>query len=164
MTLNSRVPLRRDRGRRRTLPAWLLATFVAIFLGTTFLSAYLVFATVRDFVAGWKITGASPATPSASLGQSTPGAAGTGVAGVTPAPGVTPVPTVAVQPWTGTDRVTILILGIDRRAGENEKGYLTDSIMVVTLDPQTRTARYSQWIGGDPQTGVDPADGLLEHA
>jgi polyisoprenyl-teichoic acid--peptidoglycan teichoic acid transferase len=140
MAQNSRVPLRRDRPRRQTLPSWLLGTFVAVFLGTTFFSAYLVFSGVRNFVSGWKITGSILATPAVAVAQLTAAPAGTGAPADTPAPGATPVPTVAVRSWTGTDRVTILVMGIDRRAGENEKGYLTDSIMVITLDPQTRTA------------------------
>ena len=140
MTQYNRVPLRRERLPRRILPPWMLGIFIAVFLGGVFLSAYLVFATVRDFVAGWKITGATVATPVAGFGQSTPAAAGTGSPADTPPPGATAIPTVAVKSWTGTNRVTILVMGIDRRAGDNEKGYLTDSIMVVTLDPQTRTA------------------------
>ena len=144
MTQNSRVPLRRERPQHRTLPAWLLGTLVAVFLGATFLSAYLVFSTVRDFVAGWKITGTTLATPAVSAAQTTPSASagGTNVpaAAGTAAPNATPVPTVAVQSWAGNSRVTILVLGIDRRAGEDEKGYLTDTMMVVTIDPQTRTA------------------------
>src|SRR5579859_1901462 len=140
MTQYNRVPLRRERPNHRTLPPWVLGIFVVVFLGGVFLSAYLVFSTVRDFVAGWKITaGAALPTPSSAVAQAT-AAGGTPQPGDTPVPGATPIPTVAVNSWTGTDRVTILVMGIDRRVGENEKGYLTDSIMVITLDPQTRTA------------------------
>src|SRR5579859_6587838 len=140
MTQYNRVPLRRERPNHRTLPPWVLGIFVVVFLGGVFLSAYLVFSTVRDFVAGWKITaGAALPTPSSAVAQAT-AAGGTPQPGDTPVPGATPIPTVAVNSWTGTSRVTILVMGIDRRVGENEKGYLTDSIMVNTLDPQTRTA------------------------
>ena len=140
MTQYNRVPLRRERPRHRTLPPWLLGIFVAIFLIGVFLSAYLVFATVRDFVAGWKITASAVSTPATGFAQSTALPPGTGTPDATLAPGATAMPTVAVNSWTGTERVTILVMGIDRRAGEEEKGYLTDSIMVITLDPQTRTA------------------------
>ncbi len=140
MTQYNRVPLRRERPGRRTLPPWMVGIFIAVFLSGTFLSAYLVFSTVRDFVAGWKITSNPLATPSTAQAQSTPALAGTGAPAGTSVPGATAVPTVVVKSWTGTERVTILLMGIDRRAGENEKGYLTDSIMVITLDPQTRTA------------------------
>ncbi len=41
--------------------------------------------------------------------------------------------------WTGTDRITILLMGIDER--EQEEGpWRTDSMMVVTLDPVTMKA------------------------
>jgi LCP family protein required for cell wall assembly len=142
MTQYNRVPLRREHPHRRTLPPWVLGLFVAVFLGAVFFSAYLVFSTVRDFVAGWKITSTALSTPVSVAGASATQAApaGTGTPGATPPPNATAIPTVAVNSWTGTNRVTILVMGIDRRAGEDEKGYLTDSIMVITIDPQTRTA------------------------
>ena len=41
--------------------------------------------------------------------------------------------------WTGTDRITILLMGIDER--EQEEGpWRTDSMMIVTLDPVTMKA------------------------
>jgi LCP family protein required for cell wall assembly len=137
-----RVPLRSNRPRRPTnLPGWLLATLVGLFVVATFVSAYLVFATVRDFVAGWKITGQNPATPVAGIGGGDdPGTGGGTQPLATPAPGQTPEPTVEVKAWSGTDRVTILVMGIDRRVGEDEKGYLTDTMMLVSVDPAARTA------------------------
>src|SRR5258707_1676234 len=104
MTQYNRVPLRRERPHRRTLPPWLLGIFVAVFLGGVFLSAYLVFSTVRDFVAGWKITGTVLATPSTALAQSSPLPSGTGTPAGTPPPGATAITTIAVHSWTGTDR------------------------------------------------------------
>ncbi len=45
----------------------------------------------------------------------------------------------ALPTWTGTDRITILLMGIDER--EQEEGpWRTDSMMVVTLDPVTMKA------------------------
>ncbi len=41
--------------------------------------------------------------------------------------------------WTGEDRVTILMLGIDERAQESGP-WRTDTMMLVTLDPQTLRA------------------------
>ncbi len=40
----------------------------------------------------------------------------------------------ALEPWTGTERVSILLLGIDQRCEENGPTH-TDSIMVLTIDP-----------------------------
>jgi len=41
--------------------------------------------------------------------------------------------------WTGTDRVTVLILGIDERAQEDDF-WRTDTIILATLDPVTMQA------------------------
>jgi polyisoprenyl-teichoic acid--peptidoglycan teichoic acid transferase len=41
--------------------------------------------------------------------------------------------------WTGTDRVTVLILGIDERA-QTEDFWRTDTIILATLDPVTQEA------------------------
>ena len=143
MAQYTRVPLRESRARRRrTLPGWLLGGLAGLFLLVTLFSAYLVFATVRDFVAGWKITSQNPATPVAEANATAAGGdtGGGDDPAATPAPGSTPVPTVDVQSWSGTDRVTILVMGIDRRAGEEERGYLTDTMLLVTLDPVAHTA------------------------
>jgi polyisoprenyl-teichoic acid--peptidoglycan teichoic acid transferase len=142
MTHYTRVPLRDDRGRprrRRMLPVWLLGGLAGIFVVAMVVSAFLVFSTVRDLVANWKVTRQGASTAVAAVltpGTPAPGTQVTPTAGPSP----TPIPTVAVETWTGTERVTILVMGIDRRAGEDEKGYLTDTMMLVTLDPQSRTA------------------------
>jgi LCP family protein required for cell wall assembly len=141
MTHYHRVPLRNGRPKRPMLPSWLLGVLLAGFALVSVLSAVLVFTTVRDFVAGWKITSQNPATPQAQTDStSSPTQAGVVLPVATPQPGDTAVPTPAVGAWTGTDRVTILVMGIDRRQGEEEKGYLTDTMMLVTLDPSARTA------------------------
>lgn len=139
MTHYQRVPLRNGRPRRPLLPSWLLGVLLAGFALATLLSAIFVFTTVRNFVAGWKVTNQNPATP-AAVAQVTDSETGAVVPLATPKPGDTPVPTPSVGAWTGTDRVTILVMGIDRRQGEDEKGYLTDTMMLVTMDPAARTA------------------------
>ena len=45
----------------------------------------------------------------------------------------------ALKPWSGQDRVTILLLGIDQRCEENGPAH-TDSMMVLTIDPLSLTA------------------------
>ncbi len=42
--------------------------------------------------------------------------------------------------WTGTERITVLLLGIDERAQWNEPAWRTDTMMVLTLDPVTLEA------------------------
>ena len=41
--------------------------------------------------------------------------------------------------WTGTERITVLLLGIDERAQENGP-WRTDTLMLLTLDPNTKQA------------------------
>jgi len=43
------------------------------------------------------------------------------------------------QPWDGTNPVTLLLLGVDRRPEGTDPPH-TDTIMLVTLDPYARTA------------------------
>jgi polyisoprenyl-teichoic acid--peptidoglycan teichoic acid transferase len=43
------------------------------------------------------------------------------------------------QPWSGTERVNILLLGIDLRCGEEGPTH-TDSMMVITIDPVGKSA------------------------
>ncbi|MCS6772929.1 MAG: LCP family protein [Anaerolineae bacterium] len=50
----------------------------------------------------------------------------------------TPLPEeqiVLPQPWDGKERVNVLLLGIDQRAGDQEPAYRTDTMIVFTLDP-----------------------------
>ena len=61
-----------------------------------------------------------------------------GVEGVTSAPRFEPS-TRAVPEWSGTSRVTLLLLGTDQRDGENAPPR-TDTIIVATLDPVAKTA------------------------
>src|ERR1700716_157865 len=42
--------------------------------------------------------------------------------------------------WTGTERVNILLLGIDKRDDEPIAGTRSDTIMVASIDPETRAA------------------------
>src|SRR5688500_15042338 len=61
-----------------------------------------------------------------------------GVEGVSSAPRFEPS-TQPVPEWSGTSRVTLLLLGTDQRDGENAPPR-TDTIIVATLDPVAKTA------------------------
>lgn len=52
---------------------------------------------------------------------------------------IAPTPTAAAEAWEGSDRVNILLLGIDRRPGEAFVSR-TDSMMIISIDPQADTA------------------------
>jgi LCP family protein required for cell wall assembly len=118
----------------------MIGGMAAIFVLATAISAYLVFTTVRDLVAGWQITSFSSTPFPGGNGHTNSGASTP--SGGTPAPGATPGPvaTVPQHTWTDAGRVTVLVMGIDRRVGEDEKGYLTDSLMLLTVDPASKTA------------------------
>jgi polyisoprenyl-teichoic acid--peptidoglycan teichoic acid transferase len=42
---------------------------------------------------------------------------------------------IALTPWNGTSRFTVLVMGLDRRPGETGLAYRTDTMMLVSLDP-----------------------------
>ncbi len=122
--------------RRASLPGWVYAALAALFLLATAISAYLVYATVRDVVASM----AAPGTPR-SVGGGGSGSAAPTAGPHTPQPTAgSASPAISFLPWKGTDRVTVLLMGIDQRGGETDTAYRTDSMMLLTVDPVARTA------------------------
>ena len=118
------------------MPSWALGIFLGAFVLVVGISGYVIFTTVRDFVAGWSITdlpgpilvqGTSPAQP-----------------GAKPAPPTATLAPIIPKRWTGTQRVTVLLTGIDFREGitceDQGKASRTDSIMIATVDPVGMTA------------------------
>ena len=60
----------------------------------------------------------------------------------TPLPTFSPytaTPDLHIQPWNGTERFTVLLMGLDKRPGENGTAFRTDSMILVSIDPQTRS-------------------------
>ncbi len=133
MTQPSPSTVRNVRPRRG---GWVSGVLLAAFVLTVGFSAYLIFTTVRDFVLSWKWTD-NPG-PGVSLNQPT-SAANANIAPPTKTP-----PPIIPQKWSGTERVTVLLMGIDYRQGadcENQgTAYRTDTMMLATLDPVGMTA------------------------
>jgi LCP family protein required for cell wall assembly len=107
-----------------------------VFAGTLLIAAlagFFVFRTVRNVVAGWSAGGPSPFGFSGSSNPTN-----------TPALGESPTPFLieeTPQAWDGTERVTILLMGLDYRDWERGEGPpRTDTMMVLTIDPLTNTA------------------------
>lgn len=126
--------MRRRRNRQtRAVPDRLIWGLGAAFIILGLLSAALMFSAVRGLAANW--TGAGLPSFSGGAGSQD---------GPTPAPGVTPtVSTVddAPKPWDGTERVSILLMGLDYRDWlEGEGPPRTDSMMLFTIDPVAKTA------------------------
>jgi len=126
-------------GTRRASPtARKLATWMVWLLGGAFLMSLGLMGTVlhfavRDLTASYTGVGLNPFRPQSRPAQAT-----------TPDPFATPTLTqleVKPQPWDGTSRVTILLMGLDYRdwvAGESTPR--SDTMMLVTIDPLTLQA------------------------
>jgi len=107
------------------------AILAAAFLGAGLVVGGLAHVVTRELVASWTGMGLNPFRPQ-------PGAPGG-----SDQPGPTPTISLAVtpQPWSGHDRVTILLMGLDYRDWVAREGApRTDSMMLVTLDPITGQA------------------------
>jgi len=108
----------------------LLAAFGVVAI----ITAVVAFNIIRNLVSGWEVTD----LPGAPVD-----AGNNGQVSVTIDPGTILQeegrPT--ARPWDGASRVNILILGLDYRDYQEEDGpSRTDSMMVLTLDPGSKTA------------------------
>ena len=114
------------------------------FLIATVAVAYLTYISVRDFVAEWKLTKGEGIAVSQDDDQpaSTPNALGTPAAEgdqlTSPLQEVGPEP----KPWDGASRVTVLLMGLDYGdwSGERKCPCRTDTMILLTIDPLTRSA------------------------
>lgn len=124
---------KRSTRRRSSFPQWLIKILVGAFIVAAFLSAYLVFDAVYNLAAAWKGTG----LPEFNISGGQTGDVPLG-------PDVTP--TVVLldelpESWSGTSRVTILLMGLDYRDWvKGESATRTDTMILVTLDPVSETA------------------------
>lgn len=109
-----------------------MGALIGVFILATTLSAYLVFASVRDFVADWRVTNIHPTPVGATGGGGTGDPTGSGTSGASGS--------LVPKKWSGADRVTLLVMGIDRRAIETEHAYRTDTMMLISMDPVAHTA------------------------
>jgi len=130
-------------------PLFTVAVFWAFVLGG------LVFGGI--FLANWRALGARAAErpPGAPPSVMTVGAGPVSVivpVGMNPAPvsappkaaeitsGIAAVVKTVLPDWQGTDRVNILLLGIDKRDDEPIAGTRSDTIMLASIDPATKSA------------------------
>jgi LCP family protein required for cell wall assembly len=120
------------RSKRRNFPTWLVRVLAGGFILAGLLSAYLLFVNVRNLAAAWSGTG----LPSFQISR--PSSNGDTESEPTPTPAVLDELPAA---WDGNERVTVLVMGLDYRDWERGDGPpRTDSMMLVTLDPLSRTA------------------------
>jgi len=46
---------------------------------------------------------------------------------------------IILRPWDGESRLTVLVMGLDRRPGDTSLAHRTDTILLVSLDPQAQS-------------------------
>ncbi len=127
---SSAGPNRADKPARGRRP-WVAAALVlsALVVGA------LAFVGTRNFVASWEVTN----LPGVSIRRDPTSIPGPEGGPTQPPPQVISGPT--PQPWDGASRVTVLVMGLDYRDWEKEEGApRTDTMMLLTVDPLSRTA------------------------
>jgi LCP family protein required for cell wall assembly len=122
----------------------LISVFLMVFLAGGLYSGYLFYATIREIVAQTEL----PAIPVIQLPSiHLPEAAAEEDSAPTPIlPKMTPIPDSEnvlsyeppPAPVTNGERINVLLLGIDRRGGKSW-AYRTDTIIIVTVDPNNKT-------------------------
>lgn len=149
--LSTTASQKRNGTRKRSQsPLWLrmfVACFLVIFFISGIISGFLFYAAVREIVAQAEF----PAMPAVRLPSIDISLAGVGEEEAAHLPQM-PVMTagavtgggqevyVAPPPPVPDDRINILLLGIDRRGKRTGWGYLTDTIIIVTVDRDNNTA------------------------
>ena len=114
----SRIGRRGVQQRSRAQVVFVVVLTV-LFVAVSTWIGYVLFRQVRDVVAG---SGFFPS-----------------LTGETDNGGSDPISQYIWEPWQGTDRVNILVLGVDER--EREEGpWRTDTILILTVDPLTLSA------------------------
>ena len=121
--------------KRDALYRIVVGLLVLGFIVTTLMAGVAAYVTSRDLSTNWTGVGFNPFRPNAGPTQVGASAAPPGTTALPPPPQVTPIP------WNGSERVTLLILGLDYRDWVAGSGApRSDSMMLITLDPITRKA------------------------
>jgi LCP family protein required for cell wall assembly len=127
--MKSQLSIKSMKGDRVTWIIVGMSLILAIVVG------YLVFNTVRKVVTAWASGAPSPFGLSSRE---------TDIASGNALPDETLLPITieeTPQPWDGTERVTILLMGLDYRDWESGDGPpRTDTMMLLTIDPVAKTA------------------------
>jgi polyisoprenyl-teichoic acid--peptidoglycan teichoic acid transferase len=110
--------------------------YIAVITILAIVVGIFVFNAVRKLVQGWTI-GTLPGAPSVTEPTQVINAQGTIVPNNTAlqsSSGPTPIA------WDGSSRVTVLLMGLDYDDTEARRVPRTDSMILVSMDPQTKTA------------------------
>lgn len=123
--------------KRRTssglrLPLWAIGAVLLLVLGLIVASSIWLYQTVQGMASTWEMTDPEFNTVSEPV-PNAPVTVDNGSG--TEANGAGPIISVdTIKPWSGNERISILLLGIDQRCDEEGPTH-TDSMMIVTIDP-----------------------------
>jgi LCP family protein required for cell wall assembly len=120
--------------RRKSPPNWLMIGLAIAFVIAASATTILTFLAVRDFVVSRGIRG----IPAINVG---PGSAEGGPFGIADNVPLQPENGPTPEPWDGSSRVNILIMGVDYRDWEDgNDAPRTDTMILFSVDPATRSA------------------------
>lgn len=131
----------RQRKVRRELGApddWAWVIIAAALLGTTVLMSMIVFFLLQATrgMSGTVATAGPPVEPTSVLYG--PGGILEGVANSESAGGMLgDGESMLIESWDGEERFTVLVMGMDQRPGEFGSSTRTDTMILISLDPQT---------------------------
>ncbi|MBN2556553.1 MAG: LCP family protein [Anaerolineales bacterium] len=118
--------------KRSEKPNWLIRILAGAFIVGALVSVFLLYRTVKGMASSW--TGAGLPSFNGTSGET----------GAATGDETTPTPVLLDElpdAWNGQERVTILLMGLDYRDWETGEGPArTDSMMLLTVDPISRTA------------------------
>jgi LCP family protein required for cell wall assembly len=127
-----------DSETKSSPPNWLLISLGVVFLIAASTTAVLTFIAVRDFVVSRGIKGVQGVSASSEEGTSpdTSGIPPEVADNVPLQPQEGPTP----EPWDGTSRVNILVMGLDYRDWQDgNDASRTDTMILVSIDPGSRS-------------------------
>jgi LCP family protein required for cell wall assembly len=122
-----------------TLPLWALAVIGLVFVGVAVFAGTILFRVVQDAIASGPFAPAviSPTEPAVVQEGNPPASGGQEPSAPVVEPGDVPAAPAGIRPQ---ERVTILILGIDQPCEHIKEPFRSDTIMLVTVDPLSKSA------------------------
>ncbi|MFM8321229.1 MAG: LCP family protein [Chloroflexota bacterium] len=140
------MTVQKKKASRTGKARWVLGGLLVVIAGGVLLiagiAAYLV---MRQAALQWSGSGGLLG-PEIAAASGTPAVNAEGTP-IPPLPGAPDpgaggqIPAATLTPWDGAGRVTVLLLGLDYRDWENQsEASRSDTMILLTLDPQTKTA------------------------
>ena len=138
------------------MPNWMQRVLAATFVLAVLLAGYVTYASLRDMATGPLVTAATARAPTGDArgtATASPPAAGAVAASTLVPPMATgdplsagPLPSIQqlaasllTQKWSGTERVTVLVMGEEHRQGDTQRAFQADTLMLVSVDPVAKT-------------------------